>query len=144
MIMASLVLALVACGDDSGAPGPVDSAGGGGDSAGGTPDGSGGSPDGGGLIDASASGGGPGSICVTGANPGEFGSCMDPLVCCLGDNSVCAEEAECPGGNMFVSCTSTAGCEAIFGGGRICCQTTPMTFCTRQNTCTGLGGTVLP
>ena len=140
MIVASLLLALSACGDDSGGPGAIDSAGGGGDSAEGTPDG-GADGSSAGFIDASATGGGAGSICVTGAQPGEFGSCMDPLVCCLGDNNTCAEEAECPGGNMYVSCTTTADCEAIFGGGRICCEVPGvMTFCTRNNTCSGLGG----
>src|SRR5687767_11190065 len=99
MILALFLLAVSGCGDDDSGPGgdaPQTSA----DADPAAPDGEGGGDAPISTVDAS-SGGGPGALCVTGADPGEFGACMEGLVCCMGTSTICVEPAECPGGNMF-------------------------------------------
>lgn len=125
-------LLCVACGD-SGGPSIDAPPGGGGIDSGGGP----------GVVDAGASdvSTSVGDLCATTAFDGGPGSCPG-AICCTGVMPyICTLEDDCPGGGgAYVMCNMTSECP----GGRICCDTPAMTFCTKPDACAEYGGTVLP
>jgi hypothetical protein len=53
-------------------------------------------------------------------------------VCCVG---VCRLAEDCPGGS-YLRCVTGSDCDA-FGGGKVCCDTPAMRFCTKPSACEG-------
>jgi hypothetical protein len=90
------------------------------------------------AIDGAPTGGGTqeiGQFCDTLPEGGP--SCVDGLSCCA--DNVCREPDDCAGSSGYVPCTQASDC-----GGKVCCETPSMTFCTKKSACTSYGGTELP
>jgi hypothetical protein len=75
-----------------------------------------------------------GSAC---ANTGNCSQATGTAVCCV---NTCTLADACPTDPGYLPCTKKADCDR-YGGGKVCCQTAAMTFCTKQSAC---AGTILP
>jgi hypothetical protein len=129
MIACCFGFLIAACGGDDSAD--IDAAAGGDDAstsidaaAGGTDDAAGGGGD-----DAAGSGGGL-QFCGDEGDP----DCPSTQECCA--DGVCRDSCGDGGGTGAYQCDCTEDCFS----GRICCQTSEETFCTRKQDCDNFGG----